>query len=142
MQSEATIILLAGLLHEASRAPTLASNDSGHPAHFIEFSDLNDGNHRGLLCTAASLLAVVEPWCPATSSKPLSDAVDWLANHITVAAHANGPIRATLAALPEEAKAYRRGQATYLLSRFGFRDVPALGTRDNGDPARTSPSAA
>lgn len=142
MQSEATIILLAGLLHEASRAHALASNDSGHPAHFIEFADLDDGRHRDLLSTAASLLAAVEPWCPATGSKPLSDAVDWLADHITIAAHANGPIRATLAALPEEAQAFRRAQATYLLSRFGFKNAPSLGARDNGDPARQSPSAA
>lgn len=33
-------------------------------------------------------------------------------------------------------------QATYLLARFGFRDVPALGARDNGDPARQSPPSA
>ena len=112
------------------------------PAQLLE---VDPGRERALgehPDTATSLLAIVEPWCPATGSVPFADAVDWLAGHIHTAALANGPIHVPFESLSNKAQAFRRAQATHLLARFGFRDVPALGVRDGGDPARQSPPSA
>lgn len=137
------VLLLAVHLHEAAREPAIkaAALDIavGQAAEFVEFADLNPEIRDLYTATAEHLLKRVEPWCPATDSTPRADAVDWLANHLTVAAHAGGPIRATFESLTSEGQEFRRAQATYLLARFGFRDAPALGARDNGDPARQSP---
>lgn len=137
MHSSTAPLLLAGLLHDASRAHVIAAGDTA-----TEFADLHAETQEALLSTATSLLAIVEPWCPATGSVPFTDAVEWLAGHINAAAHANGPIRAPFESLSSEAQAFRRAQATHLLARFGFRDVPALGARNNGDPARQQPPRA
>ncbi|WP_298621460.1 hypothetical protein [uncultured Zoogloea sp.] len=137
MHSITAPILLAGLLHDASRAHVIAAGDIA-----TEFADLYVETQEALLSTATSLLAIVEPWCPATGSVPFADAVDWLAGHIHTAALANGPIHVPFESLSNKAQAFRRAQATHLLARFGFRDVPALGVRDGGDPARQSPPSA
>jgi len=158
MQSPLSTLLFAAIYHEGGRPSVAAGNTLAHSVGqarpFTEFADLEPDAQHGRMTTAGLILAAVEPWCPATGSQPLADAVDWLARIIHNAertAIENGWVVIKLNPprpwipfdeLPEVAQAGRRGQATYLLSRFGFRDVPALGSRDNGDPARTSPSAA
>ena len=142
MYSPTSILLFADLLHEANR--DLSSD-------FVEFADLSDDIQRDCTATAANLLAVVHPWCPAAGSAPFADAVDWLARHISAAvmrtatqggAKAEHVAMLAFDRLSDAGQAILRAQATYLLARFGFKDTPSLGARDNGDPARRSPSAA
>ena len=68
MHSITAPILLAGLLHDASRAHVIAAGDIA-----TEFADLYVETQEALLSTATSLLAIVEPWCPATSSEPVEE---------------------------------------------------------------------
>lgn len=126
-----TLLLLALLIHEAGRAYAGAPSEAGHPGAFVEFADLPAPARQGYLTTAANLLAVVEPWCAATGSKPLADAIEWLADHINTADRAsidNGWTLSTggwapFADLSSDAQAFRRAQATYLLARFGFKNT-------------------
>ncbi len=135
----ATVLLLALLLHEA--ATDAAKFEK--PINPVPFADLSATIQQSYSDIASNLLAVVEPWCPATSSEPYSDAVDWMARHISDAALRAGVndegIAGPFDGLSPEAQAFRRRQATYLLARFGFRDAPALGARGNGDPDRQPP---
>jgi len=123
-----SVLLLACLLQEAGRHAVADghADQPGRPVPFIEFADLEPAHQQLRLTNAANLLARVEPWCPATNSTPLADAVDWLARviHETDTGHDAefGPYLAFDDAY-DGLRAIRRGQATYLLARFGFKDT-------------------